>query len=129
VRNACRQMLRELDVCIKAGNFKYIAGLVGNCETPDTLFVAVELPPQSLKTRLLAARSGEHFPYEQMLMIGACVANGLRYLGSLKIIHNCVCTRSVGLSLDWTPKLMGHGNFELTCDPPFNKHTHTHTYI
>ena len=102
-------MLRELDICIKAGAFKYLASLVGNCETPDMLFVAVEMPPQSLKMRLLAARSGEHFPHEQILRIGAHIADALRHLASLKIIHSCVCARSVGLTNDWAPKLMGHG--------------------
>lgn len=100
-------------MCIKAGNSKYLAGLVGNCEIPDILFVALEMPPQCLKTRLLAARSGEHFPYEQILKIGAGVADALRHLESLKILHTCVCARSVGLNNDWTPKLMGHGKIYL----------------
>ncbi|XP_003425579.1 putative tyrosine-protein kinase Wsck isoform X2 [Nasonia vitripennis] len=104
-----RKMLRELDVCIKAGTSKYLASLVGNCETPDTLFVALEMPPQSLKMRLLAARSGEHFHHEQILRIAACVADALRHLESLKILHTRVCARSVGLTNDWSPKLMGHG--------------------
>ncbi|XP_058795351.1 putative inactive tyrosine-protein kinase Wsck [Phymastichus coffea] len=104
-----RKMLRELDICIKAGNSKYLAGLVGNCEIPHTLFVALEMPPQNLKTRLIAARSGENFPHDQMLKIGAGVAEALRHLESLKIVHTCVCARSVGLNNDWTPKLMGHG--------------------
>ncbi|KAJ8664878.1 hypothetical protein QAD02_006540 [Eretmocerus hayati] len=104
-----RKMLRELDVCIKAGSSKYLASLVGNCETPDTLFVAFEMPPQNLKQRLLSVRSGEHFPCEQMLRIGACIADALRHLDSLKIVHGCVCARSVGLLEDYSPKIMGHG--------------------
>lgn len=102
-------MLRELDVCIKAGTSKYLASLVGNCEIPDTLFVAMEWPPQNLKQRLLASRSGDNFPYEQILKIGASIADALRHLESLKIHHACVCARSVGLENDWTPKLKGHG--------------------
>ncbi|XP_014211593.1 putative tyrosine-protein kinase Wsck [Copidosoma floridanum] len=104
-----RKMLRELDICIKAGSSKYLASLVGNCETQDVVFVVIEMPPQNLKARLLAARSGDHFPHEQILRIGACIANALRHLDSLKIIHTRVCARSVGLNADWSPKLMGHG--------------------
>lgn len=103
-------MLRELDVCIKAGTSKYLASLVGNSEVPETLFVAMEWPAQNLKQRLLASRSGNNFPYEQILKIGAGIADALRHLESLKILHTCVCTRSVGLENDWTPKLIGHGN-------------------
>ncbi|KAL7299942.1 hypothetical protein TKK_0007261 [Trichogramma kaykai] len=104
-----RKMLRELDTCIKSGSYKYLSSLVGNCETPDTLYVAFEQPTQCLKMRLLAARSGDHFPHEYILKIGACIADALRYLESLKVVHTCVCARSVGLNNDWSPKIMGHG--------------------
>ena len=104
-----RQMLRELDVCIKAGSMKYLAGLVGTCETPETLFVAIEMPPQTLKNKLLASRSGEIFPSEKILKIGSAVAEALKHLESNKIIHSHLCARSVGICSDWTPKVMGHG--------------------
>lgn len=104
-----RHMLRELDVCIRAGSTRYLAGLVGTCETPDILYVVLELPPQILKTRLLAARSGDTFPVDRILPIASSVAAALQYLASHKIIHAHVCARSVGLLCDWTPKLMGHG--------------------
>ncbi|KAL0124451.1 hypothetical protein PUN28_006353 [Cardiocondyla obscurior] len=104
-----RNMLRELDVCIRAGSMKYLASLVGTCETTDTLYVVLELPPQILKNRLLSARSGDVFPVDQILSISSSIAVALQYLASHKIIHTCLCARSVGLLSDWTPKLMGHG--------------------
>lgn len=104
-----RHMLRELDVCIRAGSMKYLAGLVGTCETTDTLYVVLELPPQILKNRLLAARSGNVFPIDRILSISSSIAVALQYLASHKIVHSRLCARSVGLSSDWSPKLMGHG--------------------
>lgn len=104
-----RHMLRELDVCIRAGSMKYLAGLVGTCETTDTLYVVLELPAQNLKNCLLAARSGDVFPVDRILPISSSIAIALQYLASHKIVHSRLCARSVGLSSDWTPKLMGHG--------------------
>nr|XP_012135044.1 PREDICTED: putative tyrosine-protein kinase Wsck [Megachile rotundata] len=104
-----RKMLRELDVCIRASPMKYLADLVGTCETHDTLYVVLELPLQTLKSRLLAARSGNTFPVNQMLPIGSMIASALQHLENYKIVHEHLCARSVGLCNDWTPKLMGHG--------------------
>lgn len=104
-----RHMLRELDVCIRAGSMKYLASLVGTCETTDMLYVVLELPPQILKNRLLGARSGDLFPVDRILSISSSIAMALQYLASHKIVHSRLCARSVGLSSDWTPKLMGHG--------------------
>ncbi|XP_032671182.1 proto-oncogene tyrosine-protein kinase Src-like isoform X2 [Odontomachus brunneus] len=104
-----RHMLRELDVCIRAGTMKYLASLVGTCEIPDTLYVVYELPPQILKNCLLGARCGNTFPVDQILSISSSIAAALQYLESHKIVHTHLCARSVGLSNDWTPKLMGHG--------------------
>lgn len=104
-----RHMLRELDVCIRAGSMNYLASLVGTCETTDTLYVVLELPPQILKNRLLGARSGDVFPVDRILSISSSIAVALQYLASHKIIHSRLCARSVGLTSDWTPKLMGHG--------------------
>jgi len=104
-----RYMLRELDVCIRAGSMKYLAGLMGTCETTDILYVVLELPPQILKNRLLGVRSGDVFPIDRILSISSSIAIALQYLESHKIIHSRLCARSVGLSSDWTPKLMGHG--------------------
>lgn len=104
-----RHMLRELDVCIKASPMKYLADLVGTCETQDTLYVVLELPPQTLKSQLLAARSGNIFPVNQILPIGSMIASALQHLENYKIVHDHLCARSVGLTNDWTPKLMGHG--------------------
>jgi hypothetical protein len=108
-RSDKRNMLRELDVCIRAGSMKYLAGLVGTCETPDTLYVVLELPSRNLKDCLLAARSGDTFPVNRILSIASSVATALQYLASHKIVHSHICTRSVGLLNDWTPKVMGHG--------------------
>lgn len=104
-----RHMLRELDVCIRAGTVKNLAGLVGTCETPDTLYVVHELPSQILKNCLLGSRSGNPFPVDRILFIASSIAVALRYLADCKIVHTHLCARSVGLSNDWTPKLMGHG--------------------
>ncbi|OAD46971.1 Putative tyrosine-protein kinase Wsck [Eufriesea mexicana] len=104
-----RHMLRELDICIKASPMKYLADLVGTCETHDTLHIVLELPPQTLKTCLLAARSGNIFPIEQILPIGSMIASALHHLENYKIVHEHLCARSVGLSNQWIPKLMGHG--------------------
>ncbi|XP_034940172.1 putative tyrosine-protein kinase Wsck [Chelonus insularis] len=104
-----RHMLRDLDACIKAGTMKYLASLVGNCETPDTLYVVLEMPAQNLKTRLLAARSGNAFPTEKLLPIGASIASGLDYLDAHKIYHSHLCARSIGLTDDFEPKIMGYG--------------------
>ncbi|XP_003485255.1 ephrin type-A receptor 3-like [Bombus impatiens] len=104
-----RHMLRELDVCIKASPMKYLADLIGTCETHDTLHVVLELPPQTLKNCLLAARSGNTFPVEHILPIGSMIASALQHLENYKIIHEYLCARSVGLSNEWIPKLMGHG--------------------
>ncbi|TGZ49668.1 putative inactive tyrosine-protein kinase Wsck [Temnothorax longispinosus] len=104
-----KHMLRELDVCIRAGSMKYLAGLVGTCETTDMLYVVLELPPQILKNRLLSARSGDVFPVDRLLSISSSIAVALQYLASHKIVHSRLCARSVGLLSDWTPKLMGHG--------------------
>ncbi|KAG7208338.1 hypothetical protein KM043_014574 [Ampulex compressa] len=104
-----RHMLRELDVCIRASAMEYLAGLVGTCETSDTLYVVLELPPQTLKSRLLAARSGDIFPVDRILPIASCIAAALQHLENYKIVHDHLCARSVGLCEDWTPKLMGHG--------------------
>jgi len=108
-RSDKRNMLRELDVCIRAGSMKYLAGLVGTCETSDTLYVVLELPSRNLKDCLLAARSGDTFPVNRILSIASSVATALQYLASHKIVHSHICARSVGLLNDWTPKVMGHG--------------------
>ncbi|KYN03009.1 PREDICTED: putative tyrosine-protein kinase Wsck [Cyphomyrmex costatus] len=104
-----RHMLRELDVCIRAGSMKYLASLVGTCETTDMLYVVLELPPQILKDRLLGARSGDVFPIDRIMFISSSIAIALQYLASHKIIHSRLCARSVGLTSDGTPKLIGHG--------------------
>lgn len=104
-----RAMLRELDLCIRAGSNSNLAGLIGTCETPDTLYVVMEMPPQTLKNRLLAARSGDPFPPAQILSVSVSVAAALQYLETQKIVHPCLCARSVGLESDGTAKLMGHG--------------------
>ncbi|XP_029165145.1 putative tyrosine-protein kinase Wsck [Nylanderia fulva] len=104
-----RHMLRELDVCIRTGSMKYLAGLVGTCETSDTLYVVLESPPHILKSRLLGARSGDAFPTDRILSISSSIAVALQYLANYKIVHTHLCARSVGLTNDWTPKLIGHG--------------------
>lgn len=104
-----RHMLRELDVCIRTGSMKYLAGLVGTCETSDTLYVVLESPPYILKSRLLGARSGDAFPTDRILSISSSIAIALQYLANYKIVHTHLCARSVGLTNDWTPKLIGHG--------------------
>ncbi|XP_076619312.1 putative inactive tyrosine-protein kinase Wsck [Colletes latitarsis] len=104
-----RNMLRELDVCIRACPMKYLADLVGTCETDNTLYVVLELPLQTLKNRLLAARSGNTFPVNQILPMGSMIASALQHLENCKIVHDYLCARSVGLCNDWTPKLMGYG--------------------
>lgn len=102
-------MLRELDVCIRASPMKYLADLVGTCETQDTLYVVLELPVQTLKSRLIAARSGNMFPVNQILPIGSMIASALQHLDHCKIVHDHLCARSIGICNDWTPKVMGHG--------------------
>ncbi|XP_046745931.1 putative tyrosine-protein kinase Wsck [Diprion similis] len=104
-----KAMLRELDVCIRVGSHINLAGLIGTCETPDSLYVVIEMPPQTLKNRLLAARSGDPLPPNQILSVGVSVASALLHLQNHKIVHTCLCARSVGLESDGTPKLMGHG--------------------
>ena len=104
-----KHMLRDLDVCIKAGTMHYLAGLIGTCETPETLYVVLEMPPQTLKNRLLAARSGDVFPVDRILPIGASIASALLHLEINKIVHTQLCSRSIGLCHDLTPKLMGYG--------------------
>ncbi|XP_076641548.1 putative inactive tyrosine-protein kinase Wsck [Halictus rubicundus] len=104
-----KKMLRELDVCIRASPMKYLADLVGTCETQDTLYVVLELPVQTLKSRLIAARSGNMFPFNQILPIGSMIASALQHLEHYKIVHDHLCARSIGICNDWTPKVMGHG--------------------
>ncbi|CAD6235511.1 GSCOCG00007936001-RA-CDS [Cotesia congregata] len=104
-----RHMLRDLDVCIKAGKMNYLASFIGNCETPEILYVVQETPTHNLKLRLIAARSGDVFPYEFILTIGSSIAMGLNYLESHKIIHSHLCARSIGLTDDFVPKIMGFG--------------------
>ncbi|XP_020298847.1 angiopoietin-1 receptor-like isoform X2 [Pseudomyrmex gracilis] len=104
-----KHMLRELDMCIRAGSIKYLAGLVGTCETLDTLYIVLELPPYILKNCLLDARSGNMFPVDHIPFISSAIASALQHLASHKIIHTHLCARSVGLTNDWTPKLIGHG--------------------
>ncbi|XP_063992258.1 putative inactive tyrosine-protein kinase Wsck [Diachasmimorpha longicaudata] len=104
-----KHMLRDLDVCIKTGNMKYLAGFVGNCETPETLYIVLEATPDTLKNRLLAARVGQVFPYEQILPIGSGIAQGLAYLEAHKVIHSHLCARSIGLTSDYVPKIGGFG--------------------
>ncbi|XP_015112311.1 putative tyrosine-protein kinase Wsck [Diachasma alloeum] len=104
-----KHMLRDLDVCIKTGSMKYLAGFVGNCETPETLYIVLEATPDTLKNRLLAARVGQVFPYEQILPIGSGIAQGLAYLEAHKVIHSHLCARSIGLTSDYVPKIGGFG--------------------
>ncbi|XP_078042954.1 uncharacterized protein LOC144473183 [Augochlora pura] len=104
-----RRMLRELDICIRASPMKYLADLVGTCETQDTLYVVLELPVQTLKNRLIAARSGNIFPVNQILPMGSMIASALQHLENCKIVHDHLCARSIGIYNDWTPKVMGHG--------------------
>ncbi|XP_014604475.1 PREDICTED: putative tyrosine-protein kinase Wsck [Polistes canadensis] len=102
-------MLRELDICIKASTMMYLAGLVGTCETSDTLYVVLEMPPQLLKHLLLSARSGTIFPVDKILPIGSSIASALKHLENYKIVHTHLCARSIGITNDWIPKVMGHG--------------------
>ncbi|XP_011307023.1 putative tyrosine-protein kinase Wsck [Fopius arisanus] len=104
-----KHMLRDLDVCIKTGSMKYLAGFVGNCETPETLYVVLEATPETLKSRLLAARAGQVFPYEQILNVGSGIAQGLAYLEAHKVIHSHLCARSIGITTDYIPKIGGYG--------------------
>ncbi|XP_017876911.1 putative tyrosine-protein kinase Wsck [Ceratina calcarata] len=104
-----RHMLRELDACIRASPMMYLADLVGTYETFDTLHVVLELPPQTLKSRLLIARSGNTFPTNQILSIGSMIASALQHLENYKIVHEYLCARSVGVTSNWIPKVMGHG--------------------
>lgn len=104
-----KHMLRDLDVCIKTGSMKYLAGFIGNCETPETLYVVIEATLDTLKNRLLAARVGQVFPYEKILPIGSGIAQGLAYLEAHKVIHSHLCARSIGLTGDFLPKIGGFG--------------------
>lgn len=104
-----RKMLRELDACIKAATMATLAGLVGTCETPERLYVVMESPSESLKNKLILSRTGNPFPADRIPAIGAGIASALQYLERVKVIHDCVCARTVGLDDNLCPKLMGHG--------------------
>lgn len=104
-----KKMLRELDLCIRAGTGTNLAGLIGTCETVDTLYVALEMPSETLKNRLLSSRLGNPFPGDKIPMIGAAIASALQYLARLKIVHNFVCARSIGIDHYFNAKIMGHG--------------------
>ncbi|CAH0562539.1 unnamed protein product [Brassicogethes aeneus] len=108
-----KSMLQELDLLIKTGKHDNIIQLLGTCETPQTVIVALELVTTNLKEFLLGSR--ETLPERfsslseyQALDTAMQIAQGMAHLEHSKILHKQLCARSILLS-NGVPKISGYG--------------------
>lgn len=86
-----RNMLKELDVLIRAENHNNVSVLIGTSETSDTVYVVLEYSPMNLKTLLLDSRecsSGRfsRISEPQIFNILAGIAKGMDHLVTNKVI-------------------------------------------
>jgi Protein tyrosine and serine/threonine kinase len=94
-----RVMLQDLDTLVRPGTHRNLISLIGTCEHPDMLYVAIEHHPANLKDVLLESRILEHTPMEQQAQLSRfCslsehtvlntllgVAEGMKFLESKKV--------------------------------------------
>lgn len=94
-----RLMLQDLDLLVRPGAHRNLISLIGTCEHPDILYVALEHHPATLKDVLLESRILEHTPMEQQAQLSRfCslsehtvlntlvgVAEGMKFLESKKV--------------------------------------------
>ncbi|KAJ8945598.1 hypothetical protein NQ314_009123 [Rhamnusium bicolor] len=109
-----RAMLQDLDMLIKVGKHENLIGLIGTCETAQTVSVILEYVSMNLKDLLLGSRDAlpgrfSNMSEVQALDIAIQIAKGMAHLESCKIIHKQLCARSVMISYGFTPKISGYG--------------------
>lgn len=109
-----RDMLKDLDLLIRAETHDNILTLVGTSESLESLYVALEYPLVDLKSLLLESRvaSGGRFSKlleRQVFSILIGVAEGMDYLQTKKIVHKKLCARNIKVGDGFEPKIFGFG--------------------
>jgi len=117
-----KNMLKDLDIAIKAGQHPSLVCLVGICEEAASTLVVMEHGEPSLKQWLLGSRALDHQPQyaarhgrvatareELLLELVAGLASGLHHLHQLGIFHGTVCARNVFMVGETGAKLGGFG--------------------
>lgn len=109
-----RDMLKELDLLIRAEGHSNILTLIGTSESTESVFVALEYPYVDLKTLLLESRvaSGGRFSKlleRQVFSILIGVAEGMDHLTAKRIVHKKLCARNIKIGDDFVPKIFGFG--------------------
>lgn len=109
-----REMLKDLDLLIRAEKHSNILTLVGTSETLESVYVALECPVIDLKTLLLESRVASTGRFSKILerqvfsiLIG--IAEGMDHLQTKKIVHKKLCARNIKISDGFIPKIFGFG--------------------
>ncbi|KAI9565171.1 hypothetical protein GHT06_008947 [Daphnia sinensis] len=120
-RNA---MLKDLGILAKVGKHANIAGIIGVCEEPETVLVAMEHYGMNLKEFSLNSRALNNYPSyatkeqrfstlheAQAIDVALGIAKGMAYLQSLSVPHKRLSSRTIFIcSSDGTvPKISGFG--------------------
>jgi len=117
-----QSMLKDLGQLVKVGQHANIAGIIGVCEEPDKLLVAMEYYGTTLKEFLLSSRALNNYPSyaekeqrfstlheAQAIDIALGIAKGMAYLQSLSVPHTRLTSRTVLVCNGTEPKIFGFG--------------------
>lgn len=109
-----RDMLKELDLLIRAEKHSNILTLIGTSESTESVFVALEFPFVDLKHFLLESRAASGGRFSKLLerqvfsiLIG--IAEGMEHLTAKRIVHKKLCARNIKIGDDFVPKIFGFG--------------------
>ncbi|XP_059469461.1 putative inactive tyrosine-protein kinase Wsck [Neocloeon triangulifer] len=118
-----KSMLKDLDMLVRPGTHDNLISLIGTCEHPEILYVAIEHHPATLKDVLLESRILEHSsPEQQASLTRFCslsehsilntllgIADGMKFLEGKNIFHKKLCASQVIMADGVNPKISGLG--------------------
>ncbi|XP_065333783.1 putative inactive tyrosine-protein kinase Wsck isoform X1 [Cloeon dipterum] len=118
-----KEMLKDLDLLVRPGSHDNLISLIGTCEHPDLLYIAIEHHPATLKDVLLESRILEHSaPDQQDNITRFCslsehsilntllgVADGMKFLEGKRIFHKKLCASHVAMADGVNPKISAIG--------------------
>lgn len=109
-----RNMLKELDLLIRAEKHSNILMLIGTAECTEEVYVVLEYPFVDLKTVLLDSRVNSAGRFSKILerqvfslLIG--IAEGMDHLTSKRIVHKKLCAQNIKIGDSFIPKIFGFG--------------------
>lgn len=109
-----RDMLKDLDLLIRAEVHSNIMTLIGTSESLESVYVALEYPLVDLKNLLLESRVTSAGRFSKLLerqvfsiLIG--IAEGMDHLQTKKIVHKKLCARNIKVGDGFIPKIFGFG--------------------